>query len=119
MYESAPDPYCYPGTDVLVNRRDLRDQARLDAYEAMITAQRAEEPLPIGAAHLLAELNAVHPFREGNGRTQLAYLALLATKAGHPLALERMDPSAMLAAMIGSFQSDEAPLADLIEKLIG
>jgi fido (protein-threonine AMPylation protein) len=88
MYESAPDPYCYPGTDVLVNRRDLRDQARLDAYEAMITAQ-------------------------------LAYLALLASKAGHPLALERMDPSAMLAAMIGSFQSDEAPLADLTAKLIG
>ncbi len=189
MYESSPDPYCYPGTNILVNRLGLRDQARLDAYEAMITAQRAEEPLPRGrlgyahyraihrhlfqdvfdwagkprtvriakggsmfcypahiddemrrlfdrlrrekflrglterdfascAAHTLAELNAIHPFREGNGRTQLTYLALLAGQAGHPLAMERMNPSAMLAAMVASFQSDEAPLAALIEGLI-
>ena len=189
MYESGPDPYCYPGTDILVNRLGLRDQARLDAYEAMITAQRAEEPLPRGrlgyahyraihrhlfqdvfdwagqprtvriakggsmfcypehidgamralfvrlrrekflrgltsrefaarAAHTLAELNAIHPFREGNGRTQLTYLTLLAEQAGHPLAMERMNPSAMLAAMVASFQSDEAPLAALIEGLI-
>jgi len=189
MYESGPDPCCYPGTDILVNRLGLRDQARLDAYEAMITAQRAEEPLPRGrlgyahyraihrhlfqdvfdwagqprtvriakggsmfcypehidaamralfdrlrrekflrgltsrefaarAAHTLAELNAIHPFREGNGRTQLTYLTLLAEQAGHPLAMERMNPSAMLAAMVASFQSDEAPLATLIEGLI-
>lgn len=30
-----------------------------------------------GAAYLLADINAGHPFREGNGRTQLAYLKLL------------------------------------------
>jgi cell filamentation protein len=34
------------------------------------------------AAHFLAELNAIHPFREGNGRTQTTFLVLLATKAG-------------------------------------
>src|SRR4051812_12131833 len=30
------------------------------------------------AAHFLAELNAIHPFREGNGRSQLSFLILLA-----------------------------------------
>jgi fido (protein-threonine AMPylation protein) len=35
------------------------------------------------AAHFLAELNAIHPFREGNGRTQLTFLTLLADRAGH------------------------------------
>jgi cell filamentation protein len=189
MYESGPDPYCYPDSSVLRNRLDLRDQAELDAFEALITAQRGEEPLPNGrlgyahyraihhhlfqdvfdwagklrtvriakgdsmfcypehidgemrklfgrlsaerflralsatefarrSAHLLAELNAIHPFREGNGRTQLTYLTLLAARAWHPLALERMDPAAMLAAMVASFKSDEAPLAALIEGLI-
>lgn len=68
--------------------------------------------------HILAELNAIHPFREGNGRTQLAYLILLARQGGHPLALERMEPETMLAAMVASFQADEAPLAALIERLI-
>lgn len=189
MYESGPDPYCYPDSDVLKNRLGLRDHAELDAFEAMITAQRGEEPLPRGrlgyahyraihhhlfqdvfdwagkpravriakggnmfcypehidaemeklfgrlkadnflrgrapddfarrAAHFLAELNAIHPFREGNGRTQLSFLTLLAVHAGHPLALDRMSPEAMLAAMIASFNSDEAPLASLIEGLI-
>ena len=57
MYESGPDPYCYPGTSVLKNRLGLRDQAQLDAFEALITAQRSEEPLPrgqLGYAHYRA-----------------------------------------------------------------
>jgi cell filamentation protein len=49
-------------------------------------------------------LNAIHPFREGNGHTQLTYLTLLANRAGHTLALERMDLAAMLHAMVKSFR---------------
>lgn len=48
MYETADDPYCYPGTSVLKNRLDLRDQAELAAFEAFITTQRSDEPLPEG-----------------------------------------------------------------------
>jgi cell filamentation protein len=39
------------------NRLGLRDQAQLDAFEALITAQRSEEPLPcgrLGSAHYRA-----------------------------------------------------------------
>ncbi|WP_078345238.1 Fic/DOC family protein [Mycobacteroides chelonae] len=32
-----------------------------------------------------AELNTVHPFREGNTRTQIVFFAALAKDAGHPL----------------------------------
>jgi cell filamentation protein len=38
--------------------------------------QRSAGEFFAGAAHFLAELNAVHPFREGNGRAQLTFLAL-------------------------------------------
>jgi cell filamentation protein len=69
------------------------------------------------AAHFLAESNAVHPFREGNG-TELSFLVALVEHAGHPLALERLDPSAMLNATIVSFRGDEGPLASLIGKLV-
>ena len=48
MYKAEADPYCYPGTTVLINRLGLRAQARLDAFEAEITTQRASEPLPTG-----------------------------------------------------------------------
>jgi cell filamentation protein len=48
MYDSTDDPYCYPGTTVLKNRRNLRSQGALDRFETAITAQRFSEPLPAG-----------------------------------------------------------------------
>jgi cell filamentation protein len=43
------DPYVYPGTNVLVNRFDVRDQSRLDEIEAAYTSLKlsdlAENPL--------------------------------------------------------------------------
>ena len=38
-----------------------------------------------GLVPLLAEINALHPFREGNGRTQRAFLSQLARDAGFRL----------------------------------
>jgi cell filamentation protein len=70
------------------------------------------------AAHFLAEINAIHPFREGNGRVQLSFLTLLAQQAGHPLALEALDPEQILAATIASFDGDETPLAAVIKGLV-
>jgi cell filamentation protein len=70
------------------------------------------------AAHFLAELNAIHVFREGNGRTQLTFFALLADRAGQSLDLEKLDPDAMLHAMIASFDGDESELTKVIEELI-
>jgi len=37
------------------------------------------------ASDLLADVNALHAFREGNGRSQRAFLSQLAAQAGHPL----------------------------------
>jgi cell filamentation protein len=37
------------------------------------------------AAFYLGEINAIHPFREGNGRTQREFIRQLALHAGHPL----------------------------------
>ena len=34
MSQSARDPYVYPGTNVLINLKDLRDQADLNRFEA-------------------------------------------------------------------------------------
>ena len=48
MYADVPDPYCYPGTTILINRLGFRDQAKLDAFEAEVTAERATQALPTG-----------------------------------------------------------------------
>ncbi len=70
-------------------------------------------------ATFLATLNAIHPFREGNGRTQLVFAGLLAHEAGHPLNLDRLREQDFLEAMIASFGGDEAPLRTEILRMIG
>ena len=70
------------------------------------------------AAHFLAELNVIHAFREGNGRSQLTFFALMANFAGHPIDLAKLVPPEMLDAMIASFDGDETRLANLIKNLI-
>jgi cell filamentation protein len=70
------------------------------------------------AAHFMAELNAIHAFREGNGRTQNAFLMLLADQARHPIDTQRLDPPEMMQAMVASFNGDEKPLQALILQLM-
>jgi cell filamentation protein len=70
------------------------------------------------AASFLAELNAVHPFREGNGRTQLTFLFLLGERAGVRLDMTRIRPREMLAAMIASFDGMLAALEGEIGRLV-
>lgn len=70
------------------------------------------------AAHFLSELNAIHLFREGNGRAQTAFLAMLAAEAGHPLDFERLDTGAWMHAMIVSFYNGTGLLVAQIRGLI-
>jgi hypothetical protein len=41
------DPYVYPGTNVLINKEDIRDAETLAQFERMETANRIET-LPSG-----------------------------------------------------------------------
>lgn len=50
------------------------------------------------AGQIMGDVNYVHPFREGNGRTQLFYLAQLAEQAGHPIDLTRLSSRRWIAA---------------------
>lgn len=47
-YDAIADPYCYPGSTVLRNIPDIREPEALAEFEAVSTAQRADEPLPEG-----------------------------------------------------------------------
>ena len=52
------------------------------------------------AGQFLSDLNALHPFREGNGRTQRVYLQLLANQAGWQLAWAHINPDENNAAWV-------------------
>jgi cell filamentation protein len=70
------------------------------------------------ATTFLATLNAIHPFRDGNRRTQLAFMALLAARAGHSLLLGRLHPRRFLNAMVKSFHGDRQLLQIELRKLV-
>lgn len=71
------------------------------------------------AGCILGDVNHVHPFREGNGRTQMLYLKQLATQAGHALDLSRIDRDAWMAASrqanIGRYEAMGACIAAALD----
>jgi cell filamentation protein len=108
------NPFCFPEHIAAQATKLFADLKAKKYLEDLSPKEFAEN-----AAHFLAELNAIHAFREGNGRTQLSFFCLLADRAGHPVGLEKLDPDAMLNAMIASFDGDETELTVVISGLIG
>ncbi|MFC1407146.1 MULTISPECIES: Fic family protein [Streptacidiphilus] len=70
------------------------------------------------AADLYGDVNALHPFREGNGRTQRAFLGQLATAAGYTISWSRMDPERNRLASIASYLGQEGPLRAMFADLV-
>jgi cell filamentation protein len=68
------------------------------------------------AAYFLAELNALHPFREGNGREQREFISHLAYANGFYVAWENIRAADLLAASIASFHGDTSELAGFIRR---
>jgi cell filamentation protein len=70
------------------------------------------------AGAIIDDVNYAHPFREGNGRTQLQYLDQLAERAGHPIDLTRIDPARWLEASRASHGGDYGPMAAEIDRIL-
>lgn len=67
-------------------------------------------------AFYIAEINALHPFREGNGRTQRAFANQLARNAGWELNLSNIDPDEFRDAYIESMHVSTDHLEALLDQ---
>lgn len=178
--------YCYPGSDVLINRLSLQDPQLLNQAERTLSAARLIElyktPIPgsfdvahlqaihhyifqdiyswagqfrrieiakglffcraayirpqleklmdklraedllrtcpqdklaFKAAYYLSEINAIHPFRDGNGRAQREFIRQLLARRGVKVNYAGVEPERMREASIASFGGDYS----LMEKL--
>jgi len=65
-------------------------------------------------AHYLSEINALHPFREGNGRVQRLFISQLSQAAGYQLDYSDLEQEQIYEAMEVAFKGDESILASLI-----
>lgn len=176
MYEAKNSVYCYKGTNVLVNKMNIKDPIALKNYETSVIglklmalskkgitgkfdvshfvsihkflfediypfaglfrteniakdyfqfaeweyieseltrllselknenflANLTKEKFAERLAYYWAELNVLHPFREGNGRTTREFLRQLSLKNGYILNLHKISPQKLFNASIKS-----------------
>lgn len=183
--------YCYPDSDVLVNKLDIRDPNKLQIFERKLTMLRLLELIdkPIEGkfdlkhlqaihayifqdvydwegkirtvdiakgntfcnvrfissqadvifsklkeeyylagleeymftkrlAYYFSEINALHPFREGNGRSQREFIRSLALKNGYLIYFEKASKEEMLIASKKSFMRDYEDMEKIMAKCI-
>lgn len=93
----------------------LFHQLQSEHYLARIDSQ---SDLGHRLACYLSELNAIHPFREGNGRTQRLFIEILCQRIGYSLRFERITGEEMIAASHLSFPGKMAAMIQLIEQIL-
>ena len=70
------------------------------------------------AAYYFSEINALHPFREGNGRTQREFIRQLAYQSGYILHFSAISEQEMVQASIDSFVCNYKKMEALFIKII-
>lgn len=76
------------------------------------------ESFIVRMAHYMGEINAVHPFRDGNGRAQRVFCAQLADEAGYFVDFAAVERDEMYAAMVASFNGDDRLLVQLLARIV-
>ena len=61
------------------------------------------DTMPLRLAYYLSEINALHPFREGNGRVQRLFIEILAERAGYEVDFSDVSAEEMIASSADSF----------------
>lgn len=191
MYESKNSVYCYNGTNVLLNKLNIKDPAALHNYETSVVGLKlmalnkegitgnfdinhfvgihkflfediypfaglfrteniakgyfqfaeweyieselkkllselksenflsnlSKETFSKRLAYYWAELNVLHPFREGNGRTTREFLRQLALKNNYILNFQNVDSKSLLDASIKSI-IDTSSLEELLYRCL-
>ena len=64
-----------------------------------------EEKIFDNLAYVMAELNIIHPFREGNGRSIREFIRLMAKRMGYDLNWGNVDKEELLEASIMSIDN--------------
>lgn len=88
--------------------------AAVDVFAAIpqirLEMTRGQQLVPASVAELYGDLNALHPFREGNGRAQRAFIGLLCGAAGVTLDWSTISPSGNIAASVAATRGDNTGL---------
>ena len=144
VYTTVQSMYCYPDTDVLINKLNIHDKAELKQAEEEFTAVKQmallQEPIKgrFTKTHLfrihrflfedeekqiqnlsqtMAELNIIHPFREGNGRSTRELIRCMALEYGLHINWGNTDRETLINAAIAAVDDDMA-FCDVLRQCI-
>lgn len=77
----------------------------------------AGKNIPYRLAYYLSEINVLHPFREGNGRTQRLFIMYLANIAGYAVDFSEISPEEMIIASAESFACEYGRINAMFEQI--
>jgi cell filamentation protein len=98
----------------------------LDTYADGIFSKLKMEKMLMGAtidaiperlAYYLSEINVVHPFREGNGRTQRVFIEYLAQSAGFDVTFEDVSSHEMIEASALAFAMEYDMMITMLKRI--
>lgn len=98
---------------------------QIESYAPNITQQLAKEhylrgldmdKFSIRAGYYMGELNVLHPFREGNGRTLREFMGQLAREAGYYIDWSSLEQQEMIKASVAAYHGNSEHLSALIRQ---
>ncbi|MFG1702989.1 Fic/DOC family protein [Nonomuraea sp. M3C6] len=107
------DPFCLP-QHIETHSAEVFGALAKERYLRELPRDRFVDRL----THYFAEINAIHPFREGNGRTQRAFFRQLSREAGWPIDWSDLDPDGNAQASQASLRGDNGLLRALLDSLL-
>lgn len=98
--------------------QNLADMFRLLGEDKTLMVTDSPDEFAASLANHWGYLSLIHPFRDGNTRSQSLFLSNLSRAAGHPINWALIDVDALRDARLRAMRGDEQPLADVLLRAI-
>ena len=73
--------------------------------------------MPLRLAYYLSEINVIHPFREGNGRTQRLFIEYLAEDNGYSVDFSQVTSDEMIRSSAEAFACQYDSMNQLFQRI--
>lgn len=106
-------PFCRPE---YIEEQSSQLFSNLAEEEHLRELERAE--FADRLTYYFSELNAIHPFREGNGRTQRIFFEQLAREAGYALDWSKTTEHENVEACVAAIEGDNDQLRGILDRIL-
>ena len=103
------NPFCKVGL-IESQSEVIFSELKREKYLRNLSVKQFTERL----AYYLSEINAIHPFREGNGRAEREFIRELAFQNSYFLSYKNITESELIEASKASFLGNYTPMEDLL-----